>query len=144
MNHNKAARMTLTPEITQAFFDENFAPWVKALGLNITAISREGATLEMPITPDLTRMGDVLSGQALAAMADTAMVFACFGLFDSFAPVATTNLEMQFLRPGLGERVACHARIVKPGKNMIFTRAEMVAAPSGKTIATATATFYLA
>ena len=62
--------MSLTPKDAQTIFDQGFAPWVRALDLSITAISPTGATLEMPITPDLTRMGDVLSGQALAALAD--------------------------------------------------------------------------
>lgn len=136
--------MTLTPDQAQTIFDTAFAPWVRALDLTITDISKNGATLTMPITPDLTRMGDVLSGQALAAMADTAMVFACAGLFGQMKPVATTNLEVQFLRAGLGDLVVCEAQIVKPGRNLIFTRAVMRAEPLGKDIATATATFYLA
>lgn len=137
-------KTTLTPDIAQDFLDANFAPWVRALGLRVSDIGKTGATLEMSITPELTRMGDILSGQALAAMADTTMVFACFGLFDAMKPVATTNLETQFLRPGIGEAIRCEAHIVKPGRNLIFTRADMIAEPSGKLVATATATFYLA
>ena len=136
--------MSLTIDQAQACLDDKFAPWIKALDLRVTDLNKSGATLEMPITDQLTRFGDVLSGQALAALADTSMVFACFGLFESFAPVATTNLEMQFLRPGVGERIRCEAHIVKPGNNLIFTRADMIAEPSGKCVATATATFYLA
>ncbi|MBU2982886.1 PaaI family thioesterase [Lentibacter algarum] len=136
--------MPLTTSQSQTFLADNFAPWIKALDLRITEINAAGATLEMPITNELTRMGDVLSGQALAALADTSMVFACFGLFDGLTPVATTNLEVQFLRPGLGEKIRCEAHIVKPGKKLIFTRADMIARPSNKLVATATATFYLA
>jgi len=136
--------MSLTPKDAQAIFDQSFAPWVRALDLSITSISPTGATLHMPITPDLTRMGDVLSGQALAALADTAMVFACAGLFGEMKPVATTNLEVQFLRVGQGAAILCEATVVKPGRQLIFTRARLRATPSGKDIATATATFYLA
>ncbi len=134
----------LTPKTAQDFFEANFAPWVRALGLRLSHIGPTGATMSMNITPELTRMGDILSGQALAAMADTTMVFACFGLFDAMKPVATTNLETQFLRPGMGDSIRCEAHIVKPGRNLIFTRADMFAEPSGKLVATATATFYLA
>lgn len=137
--------MPLTPADAQTIFDENFAPWVRALDLQFTETDETGrCTAEMAITDDLTRMGDVLSGQALAAMADTVMVFACASLFGEMRPVATTNLEVQFLRPGLGERVICTAAITKPGRNLLFCRAVMRAEPSGKDIATATATFHLA
>ncbi|WP_298678151.1 PaaI family thioesterase [uncultured Lentibacter sp.] len=135
--------MSFTSQDAQAIFDQGFAPWVRALALTITDISPTSATLHMPITSELTRMGDVLSGQALAALADTAMVFACAGLFGKMRPVATTNLELQFLRPGLGEAIICTAQIVKPGRSLIFTRASLCAAPSGKEVATATATFHL-
>jgi len=133
----------MTPTDAQAFLDQNFAPWVRALDLTFTAIGEGEATATMPITDDLTRMGDILSGQALAAMADTLMVFACFSHFGEAKPVATTNLDTQFLRPGIGSHVRCEAEVVRAGKAMIFTRASMLALPSEKLIATATATFFV-
>ncbi|TCL08916.1 uncharacterized protein (TIGR00369 family) [Shimia isoporae] len=135
--------MPLTAADAQAFLPTGFAPWVRALNLTITDISTAGATLTMPITEDLARMGGIISGQALAAMADTAMVFACFGHMDGFKPVATTNLDTQFLRPGTGDTIRCEAEIIRAGKALIFARATMVALPSDKAVATATATFYV-
>ena len=135
--------MALTPADAQRFLEENFAPWVKALDLTITEITRDGATLTMPITEDLARVGGIISGQALAAMADTAMVFAAFGHLQEPRPVATTNLDTQFLRPGTGDTIRCDAEIVRAGKALIFTRATMTALPSDKVVATATATFFV-
>ncbi len=136
--------MALTPTDAQTLLEENFAPWVKALELTITKISNDGATLTMPISDALMRIGGIVSGQALAAMADTAMVFATFGHFQEPRPVATTNLDTQFLRPCSGDLVRCDAEIVRVGKALIFTRAALTALPSDKLVATATATFYLA
>lgn len=133
----------LTPATAQQFLSQNFAPWVQALDLSVRDIGAQGAVLAMPITPALCRVGDILSGQALAAMADTAMVFACAGHLGAFRPVATTNLDTQFLRPGTGDAVRCEARVVRAGKALIFARAEMFAEPSEKPVAAATATFYL-
>ncbi|MDV4143759.1 PaaI family thioesterase [Shimia sp. FJ5] len=134
--------MSMTPAQAQTILGEYFAPWVRALDLTIDEISPSGATLSMPITPELARFGGIVSGQALAAMADTAMVFAAIGHFQAPAPVATTNLDLQFLRPGKGERIRCDAEIVRAGKALLFTRATMVALPDDKPVATATATFY--
>ncbi|MGR3714217.1 MAG: PaaI family thioesterase [Shimia sp.] len=135
--------MSLTIADANAFLPQAFAPWVRALDLTITDISSDGATLTMPITDDLARLGGIISGQALAALADTAMVFACFGQMGAFKPVATTNLDTQFLRPGTGDLIRCDAEIVRAGKALIFTRATMVALPSDKAVATATATFFV-
>lgn len=134
--------MSISTAEAQSILEENFAPWVKALDLTVEAISETGAVLSMPVTEDLARVGGIVSGQALAAMADTAMVFAAIGHLQAPAPIATTNLDVQFLRPGHGERIRCEAEIVRAGKALIFTRATMIALPADKPVATATATFY--
>lgn len=133
----------MTPADAQTVLNRAFAPWVRALDLTITDISPRGATLTMPITPDLVRIGGIVSGQALAAMADTAMVFAAMGHLGAPAPVATTNLDTVFLRPGTGDLIRCDAEILRAGKALIFARATLTALPSDKPVATATATFFL-
>lgn len=135
--------MPLTPTQAQQILHDNFAPWVKALNLTITEIDQTGATLIMPITEQLARVGGIISGQALAAMADTAMVFAAMGHLQEGRPVATTNLDTVFLRPGVGDTIRCRAEIVRAGKALIFARATMAALPSDKDVATATATFFV-
>jgi uncharacterized protein (TIGR00369 family) len=134
--------MTLTTADAQDILVKGFAPWVLALDLTVEDISPEGAVLSMPITDDLARLGGIISGQALAAIADTSMVIACMGHFNELKPVATTNLDTQFLRPGTGDRIRCDAQIVRAGKALIFAQATMVALPSDKAVATATATFF--
>ena len=134
----------LTLDEANAALEEYFAPWVKALQPEVTAIGPEGATLEIPITDELARFGGIISGQALAALADTSMVFACAGTFGKFAPVATTNLDTQFLRPGTGDTIRCDAHVVRAGKALIFCAATLTALPSGKACATAQATFFMA
>jgi len=131
----------MTPDNANTILAHSFATWVRALGLQITEISPERTTLTMPITQDINRIGDIVSGQALAAMADTAMVFACFGHLGAPEPVGTVTLDTQFLRPATGDSIRCEAEVTRAGKSMIFTRATLIAEPSGKPVALATATF---
>lgn len=134
--------MTLTTDQAADLLNEAFAPWVRALDIRMEAITETGATLSIPLTDQITRMGGIVCGQALATLADTAMVFACFGHLGAPRPIATTNLDTQFLRPGLGNRVRCEAHVVRAGKALIFCRADLRAEPDDKLIATATATFF--
>lgn len=127
----------------QRALEENFASWVLALRPQVAAIGAGRAELRIPITPDLARVGGIVSGQALAALADTSMVIAAAAHFGELRPVATTNLDLQFLRPGSGDAVLCQAEIVRAGKALIFSRATLIAEPAGKDIATATATFFV-
>lgn len=131
----------MTPETAEKILADMFAPWVRALDMRIDAIGPDGATLSIPVTDEIARVGGIVSGQALATLADTAMVFAAIGHYGEFKPVATTNLDTVFLRPGAGERIACHARVVRAGKAVLFADATMIAEPSDKPVATATATY---
>jgi acyl-coenzyme A thioesterase PaaI-like protein len=60
----------------QAFLEENFAPWILSLRPQVIGFEESGASLRIPITDQVTRLGGIVSGQTLATMADTAMVFA--------------------------------------------------------------------
>jgi uncharacterized protein (TIGR00369 family) len=130
-------------EAAQRGLEENFAPWVLALKPAVAAVGEGSADLRVPITPELARVGGIISGQALAALADTSMVIATAAHFGAFRPVATTNLDTQFLRPGTGDSVLCRAEVVRAGKALVFARATLLAEPSGKAVATATATFFV-
>ncbi|MDW4499548.1 PaaI family thioesterase [Sulfitobacter sp. D35] len=132
---------TLTPETAQAFLEANFAPWIRALELRIAQIDAERTVLEMPITDEINRTGGIVSGQALAALADTAMVFGCCGHLGEMHPVGTVTLDTQFLRPASGAALRAEAEVTRAGRSMIFARCAIREEPSGKTVAPATATF---
>jgi uncharacterized protein (TIGR00369 family) len=125
-----------------AALDAYFADWVRALSPDVTDIGPDAAVLEIPITDAIARVGGIVSGQALSALADTAMVFACAGHLGAFVPVATTNLETRFLRPASGDRIRCTARVIRAGKALIFAEATLVALPADKPVAQASATFF--
>lgn len=132
----------MTPQDAQTLLNDNFADWVNALDLTVTEISPEEAVIRMPLSDHLMRVGGIVSGQALAALADTSMVLASLAHMGEFRPLATTDLHTQFLRPGVGTAILCRAFVVRAGKALIFARAEMTEESSAKMVATAAATFY--
>lgn len=125
----------------QSFLDDNFAPWVLALKPQVTALDETGATLRIPITRDIERTGGIVSGQTLATLADTAMVIGCGGAAGEMIAVGTVTLDTQFLRPASGDTIDAVAEITRLGKGMVFARCTLITQPSGKPVATATATF---
>lgn len=132
----------LSTDQIQAILDENFADWVRALDLTVTKASAQAVELRMPLADHLARVGGIVSGQALAALADTAMVLAAVAHAGEMKLFATTDLHSQFLRPGRGTAILCRAEVVRAGKALVFARAEMSEESSGKLVSTATATFY--
>ncbi len=125
----------------QAFLDDNFAPWVLSLQPRVMSLTDDSATLEIPITPEIARTGNIVSGQTLATLADTAMVIACGAAAGEMIPVGTVTLDTQFLRPASGERIVALAEVTRMGRAMVFARATLTAEPAGKAVALATATF---
>lgn len=134
--------MTLDSAAAARILDSGFAPWVRDLDIRIDQIGDGRAVLSIPLGARITRIGGIVCGQAQATLADTAMVFACFAHLGAPEPVATTNLDTQFLRPGTGERLTCRAEVVRAGKALIFARADLICQPDDKLIAQATATFF--
>ena len=128
----------MTPQAAQDILENAFAPWVRALQPMITEIGVARTILTMPISTQIIRVGGIVSGQALA---DTAMVFACFGHLDAPEPVGTVTLDTQFLRPASGDSIRAEAEVTRAGKSMLFARCTLIAEPSGKPVALATATF---
>lgn len=132
----------MTPDDIARILADNFAPWVKDLGIKVVEVAPDASTFRMPLGPHLARVGGIVSGQALAALADTAMVLAAIAQAGRMVPFATTNLDTQFLRPGVGRAILCRAEVVRAGRALVFMRADMTEEDSGKIVATATATLY--
>lgn len=132
----------MTPADLDTILADNFAPWVYALDISAVLVGDGAATFRMPLTPELARVGGIVSGQALAALADTCMVLAAIANAGKMIPFATTNLDTQFLRPGVGSAILCRATVVRAGRAMVFMRADMTEETSGKPVATASATLF--
>ncbi len=132
----------MTTETAQKFLSDNFADWVQALDLTVIEFEPSHVLIRMPLSSHLARVGGIVSGQALAALADTTMVFAAIAHSGEFKPFATTDLHTQFLRPGVGTAILCHAKVIRAGRALVFARADMTEEDSGKMVSTATATFF--
>jgi uncharacterized protein (TIGR00369 family) len=112
--------MTLSLADATKILTDNFAPWVLDLGLTVEAAGPEGAKLRLPFNERLTRVGGTLCGQALMALADTAMVFAVAGVSGGFRPMTTVGQTISFLRPIAGADAIATARLLRLGKTLAF------------------------
>ena len=81
---------------------EVFAPWVRDLGLSIDGLDcvppepalpdwQAGAVLRMAFSDRLCRHGGIVCGQALMALADTAMVIAILAANRGYRPMTTVG-----------------------------------------------------
>src|SRR5690606_41877644 len=83
----------ITKEAAQAYFDAGFNSWIKALKLTIEDIRPGFVRMRMPVTDAVRRSGGMVCGQAIMALADTAMVFATASTAGRFIPMTSVRSE---------------------------------------------------
>ena len=119
--------MTVSPADGDKILLDNFAPWVRDLGLVVEETAPDHATLRLPWSDRLAREGGGLSGQALMAAADTATVIALSAARGGFGPMTTVQQSTTFQRPVVGVDVLITARISKLGRSLAFVEVTMTA-----------------
>ena len=137
------AESSMNTATLQQALSDLFAPWVQALNLRVESHSPGEATLRLPHSPQLSRVGGMLCGQAMMAAADTAMVLALMSHFGQFKPCATVQLSSTFLRPLSGQDALVTARVLRAGQSLAFGDIELSAANDGKSVFRASTTYAL-
>jgi uncharacterized protein (TIGR00369 family) len=131
----------LTIEAAQRILADVFAPWVQALDIRIEAIGNGEATLRMPFGPSIAREGGTVCGQALMALADTAIAFAISGAYGGFRPMTTVTQTTSFLRPAAGIDVVARAKLGKLGRTLAFGDVILGPPGAGEVFATISSTY---
>ena len=128
----------------QGILEEAFAPWVKQLGLRVEEVLEDGARFTLPENSDLARGGGegggVISGQAIAAAADTCSVLALIAVNQAFRPCTTVDLTTHFMRPLRIGDVDIRVEALSNGRRMSTLRVEC-RGENGKLAAVATLAF---
>lgn len=130
---------TDSTEQARGWLAELTAPWIQDLNLQVVNAGNGEATVTLPFSDRLCREGGSICGQALMSAADTAMILAVGSLFDAFQPTTTVSLNTSFLRPAMTD-VTVVARVIKPGKRLMFGEIELTGA-DGKAVSHATTTY---
>ena len=131
---------------------EMFAPWVLDLGLTVERIEiapqpgagadwQPGAVLRMGFSERLCRNGGIVCGQALMALADTAMVIAILAANRGFRPMTTVDQTTHYLKAVASADVLADARVIRLGRTMSFGRVTLSSAADAKPVAMVSSAF---
>lgn len=121
-----------------------FSPHTAECGLLITALSREGATLELPSREDW--LGDVDSGRLnpgiIGVLVDSTAGLSVLARAGQRETIATLDLRTDYLRPAfIGASVFCNARCIRMTHSIAFVHARVWQNDEQAPIATAQAVF---
>ncbi len=114
----------------KAFFA--LSPFMQDLGVTPTAVGVGTVAAEMPLRPrHLQHTGQAHAG-VMATLADHAMGSAAQTLAPEGCWAMTAELKTSQLRPGKGERLVCEAVVIKAGRTLSFTEAQVFAQTGGQ------------
>jgi uncharacterized protein (TIGR00369 family) len=150
--YDPAAATTLDIEEARRILREVFAPWVQDLGLSVVSIEcdppanasadwQPGAILRMAFSDRLCRHGGIVCGQALMALADTAMVIAVLAANRGYRAMTTVDQTTHFMRPVANSDVIADARVVRLGRTMSFGRITLSSFADNKPVAMVSSAF---
>jgi len=115
-------------------------PYAQLLGIELEKVVPGEAILTLAIRPALSQNHGVVHGGAIASLIDTATAFAILTLLEPEERVTTVDLTISYLRPGLEGRLRATARVLRQGRRLLNTSAE-VTNEGGTLLATALSTY---
>jgi uncharacterized protein (TIGR00369 family) len=129
-------------EIMRSFIPAS--PLVALLGIEIDALGDDEATLRLPYRTELTTIGEVVHGGAIAALADTAVMAACWCFDDPPESLrgSTVDLTVHYLAPAMASDLTAHARVLRRGRRLSHVEAS-VADAAGTHVAHAVGTYQI-
>lgn len=120
------------------------SPYVGHLGIQLTAMQPDVATLTLPFAEALVTIGTIVHGGAIASLIDTAAAVAAWS--NTEVPAngrgTTVNLTVAYLAPAVKEDLQAVARVLHRGRSLVFLDVE-VSSAAGSAIAKGLVTYKL-
>ncbi|HWV40353.1 hotdog domain-containing protein [Pseudorhodoplanes sp.] len=120
-------------------------PWTQEMGLLLESVEawrpagagldwNPGAVLRLPFTRKLCADGKTVSPQAVMALADAAMIFACAAAWNGYRPMNAVDQTAHFLGSAQFDLLA-DARIIRAGTMTCFGRVSIFGASHRQPVA---------
>ncbi|HEY1090143.1 MAG TPA: PaaI family thioesterase [Burkholderiaceae bacterium] len=126
------AEPTVAPEVFLAMGREVLAKQAFSvlLGAELAALSPGKVQLELVLGDQLKQQDGFAHGGVISYLADNALTYA--GGTALLAPVLTLEFKINYLRPGVGERLIARAQAESVGKSNAVCRCEVFAVKDGE------------
>jgi uncharacterized protein (TIGR00369 family) len=115
---------------------------MRTLGASLGKISPGMVEIELRPSAEISQQHGFVHGGAISAIADTAAGYAALSVMPAGTGVLTTEFKINLVAPAAGERIIARGRVVRAGRTLTLTQAEVFAVNDGqeKLIALLTAT----
>lgn len=105
-------------EVMAAFIPAS--PLVQLLGITVGSLGDGEASLHLPYRPELTTIGETVHGGVIAALADTAVMAACWAGAQPPENLrgSTVDLTVHYLAPATASDLTATAKVLRRGRKI--------------------------
>ncbi len=97
------------------------------IGASIEDISQGAVTLASDIRPTCTQQHGFGHAGLTFSLGDSAAGYAALSVMPPEAEVLTTEMKINLLAPAKGSRLRAVGRVIKPGRRLVITQADVYA-----------------
>jgi uncharacterized protein (TIGR00369 family) len=109
-----------------AFLERDFYQgFIKTCGFKLDALERGRARSSLKVTGGHSQQDNFVHAGVMATMADHTAGYAAFSVVPEDSRILTLEFKINFLRPAVGDRLICRAKVVKEGKNILVADSEV-------------------
>lgn len=126
-----------SPELMAALSDSNVAARVRAsfdrqnamalIKANLAELGHGRSEIHLPHWTGVEQQHGFVHGGVVGMIADSAAGYAAMTLVPANASVLTVEYKINLLAPADGEKLIARGKVVRPGRTLIITQAEVVA-----------------
>ncbi len=141
MAETEATRMPSNgSELMEMFLPQS--PFVQELGVELEAIGDGWCRLRLPFRTELTTVGDMVHGAAIAGLIDIAAMVTAWagGPIPEKLRGVTTSMALEFIDSANGEDIHAEGKLLRRGRTLNNTEVE-IKTGDGRLVAKAIATY---
>lgn len=102
------------------------------LGAELAELRPGHCEIRLPYKPELSQQHGFFHGGVIGVIADSAGGYAAYTLMPADSSVLTVEYKMNLLAPGDGELLIAQGEVLKAGRNLVISRAEVYAVKAGR------------
>ncbi len=95
------------------------------IGAELSLIQAGIIEISLPYRADLAQQNGFVHAGIITTIADSACGYAAYSLMPAGSDVLAVEFKVNLLRPARGEKFVAHAEVIKPGRTLTVTRADV-------------------
>jgi uncharacterized protein (TIGR00369 family) len=115
---------TFSDAVAQSFANQ---PVMNLIGARLGLVEPGIVEIVLPFRQDLTQQNGYLHAGIVTTIADSACGYAAFSLMPAGSAVLSVEFKVNLLRPARGESFVARAEVIKAGRTLSVTRADVFA-----------------